>query len=408
MAENNVTRPVSSGSKNALRAAWLILAESARSFSLNKQLETAATLAFYGFLSLMPLLLIVIYLLGHFLNSSDEALAAVRSVTHSLFPAFNEEILQDLLRLSAQRAWGVISVVLLMWSMTPFAGAVRHSLHQIFKSDRKIHFVKAKLLDLAAVFALMLLFVFLAALRVIFQLNESAPAFLRTLVPLLACVAVFVFFYAAFAPGRTRVGHLLAGALTATVLLVVIRPLFGLLLQFNPNYGYAFGSLKAIFLLLIWVYYTFAVILLGAEVMANARRYESLILRGLFTGHMAASGLVRRFIRELAPGEVLFREGEGGDQMYYVLRGGVDLRIGGEVIKTSRPGDYFGEMSMLIHAPRSATAGAGSDGAELVTISQQNFESILRENPEIVSKILHEMALRLKATNEKLAEKKGR
>ena len=55
----------------------------------------------------------------------------------------------------------------------------------------------------------------------------------------------------------------------------MIRPLFGWFLSVNPDYGYAFGSLKAIFLLLIWVYYTFAAVLLGAEILAALRRQRT-------------------------------------------------------------------------------------------------------------------------------------
>ena len=61
-------------------------------------------------------------------------------------------------------------------------------------------------------------------------------------------------------------------------------------------------------------------------------------------------------------------------------------------------GGWVGEMSMLLDEPRSATVRAQESGTELVVISQQNFETILRENPKIVHAILREMAVRVKAT----------
>ena len=54
----------------------------------------------------------------------------------------------------------------------------------------------------------------------------------------------------------------------------MVRPLFGLFLQYNPGYGYAFGSLKTIFLLLVWIYYAFVIILFGAVVIAVIRRWR--------------------------------------------------------------------------------------------------------------------------------------
>ncbi|MCX6996723.1 MAG: cyclic nucleotide-binding domain-containing protein, partial [Kiritimatiellaeota bacterium] len=188
--------------------------------------------------------------------------------------------------------------------------------------------------------------------------------------------------------------------------LAVMRPLFELLLRFNPSYGYAFGSLKAIFLLIIWVYYTFAALLFGAEVMAAAWRRETLVLRGLFgeTGARdgVAAGLLDRFAQELPAGRVIFREGDPDGAMFYLLSGAVALTKNGQALRTMQAGEYFGEMSMLLGLPRTATATVAGAAARVVPINRGNFDTILRENPGVVKKILKEMALRLKATSEQL------
>jgi membrane protein len=217
--------------------------------------------------------------------------------------------------------------------------------------------------------------------------------------------AILALFEKVFVPVRVPLPVLLLGALTITVLLGVIRPVFDLLLKFNPNYGYAFGSLKAIFLLIVWVYYTFAVILFGAELMAAAWRRDTLVLRRLFAGldqRQASAILLERYARDLAPGATLFRQGDAGAAMYYILAGSIELLAGGEKLRVMRAGEYFGEMAMLLEAPRTATAQAGPEGARLATIERGNFELILRENPHIVRGLLKEMADRLKATDQKL------
>jgi putative ABC transport system ATP-binding protein len=65
----------------------------------------------------------------------------------------------------------------------------------------------------------------------------------------------------------------------------------------------------------------------------------------------------------LAPGEVLFEQGDPGDVIYVVERGLVDLvctRADGreELVDTVAPGQYFGELAPLMGFPRSATARA--------------------------------------------------
>ena len=363
-------------------------------------------LAFYGFLSLMPLLLVVIFAFGRLLRSSNVTQAAVRSVLNDLLPAFSDQMLTDLLRLASQKAWGIASVVLLMWSITPFAGAVREAIGRAFQAARPPGYLRAKLNDLAAVLGLLVLFAALVAVKALMP-DTGAFAVWRGLAALgsaLLSIVVLVWFFAVFSPDR-RPGLLLTGALAAAALLGLMRPLFGLLLRYNPNYGYAFGSLKTVFLLLVWVYYTFAVLLFAAEVMANLRRREALVLRGLLRpqqGTAAPDRLLRRFARELGPGEVLFRESEAGRAMYYISAGQVQLSVGGRVVRELGPGGYFGEMSMLLSAPRTATATAGGEGAQLIEIAQENFDLLLRENPEIVQGLLRELADRLRLTNRQI------
>jgi membrane protein len=397
---------------------WLVLREAVRAFLANSSVETAATLAYYGFLALAPLLLLVVYFLGVILSSSDTVLETMSDFTEHVFPSFSQDLLTELLNFAQRGSWGVISVVLLIWSMTPFAGALRSAYLRVFKLERTRHFLLYKLGDLGAVLLLLAIFVMLIAINALHfvrtdALLPSSPVLMAVLkggVLFLLTFGILTLFEKIFAPVRLPLPILLLGALTVAVLLAAIRPLFDLLLHFNPNYGYAFGSLKVIFLLIIWVYYTFAVLLFGAEVMAAAWRRETLVLRRLFAGHgkrQPAAVLLERFAREIAPGATLFRQGEPGHAMFYVLEGTIELFVGAEKLRVMEPGEHFGEMAMLLDAPRTATAQAGPEGARLASIERSNFDVILRENPRIVLELLKEMADRLKETNLKLNGQSG-
>lgn len=396
-----------------------IAVQALKAYGANQNLETAATLAFYGFLSLMPLLVLLFFLFSLMLRSSESVLLAMSDLTAQLFPAFNQDILTDLMALSQSKTWGVVGVIALVWSMTPFASAIRTAMDRIFRAGGGMQFLKAKVLNVAAVIGILSTFVGLVGWKMFLlikplQQRLSIPGWLAEGLavgaPFLITLLVIAFFYLVFAPVRLRHGHLLAGALVTAGLLIVIRPLFGWFLRVNPDYGYAFGSLKAIFLVLIWVYYTFAAVLLGAETMAAMRRKEALLLRGLFAppraGRRAVVSpvLLEQFTRALEPGAVLFGEGESGVEMYYVLDGSIVLTKGGRELRTMGSGEFFGEMSMLLQTERTAGAAAGPDGARLVTITQDNFDTILRENPGIVQTILKEMASRLKATSAALTD----
>lgn len=401
-----------SGLAHRLAGLWLIVRESVKAFAFDINFEIAATLTYYGFLSLMPFLLLVFFLLGLFLRSSDAILAAVSGMVNAFFPAFTDGILNELMTLSHRKTWGIIGIVLLLWSIVPFAGTIRFAMARIFKAERKYNFMINKLFDMAAVVALLSLFMTLVAGKIFYALKAGTvsarigvvfPVLDFIVAPLLAVIAL-AFFYLVFCPVRPRFAEIITGSVIAAVLLAVIRPLFGIFLKFNPGYGYAFGSLKTIFLILIWIYCTFLVILLGAVVIAVIRRREALLLKGLFHGaHTGRNILSRVLLNKMTKtyrfGEKVFAENEPGDEMYFVFDGQVDLLKAGRLLKRIGPGEYFGEMSMLINTPRTATATVVAEDTELIAVKAANFDAIVRENPDIVLALLKEMAERLKTTD---------
>ena len=109
--------------------------------------------------------------------------------------------------------------------------------------------------------------------------------------------------------------------------------------------------------------------------------------------------MLGKLIETYQPGENVFVENEPGDEMFFVFEGQVDLLKSGRLLKRVGLGEYFGEMSMLINTPRTATATVVGDNTKLIAVKTSNFEAIMRENPDIVLALLKEMAERLKTTN---------
>jgi YihY family inner membrane protein len=401
--------------RRGLALTALIVRESWTSLQRNHSLETAATLAYYGFLALIPLLLLVICLVSRFVVSSHAALDAVKMLVERLFPAVGPSLMEELQALAQQRAWPVVSLLVLFWSVTPLAATLRAAFARTFAPRRPLPFWRAKLRDLAGALALLALVLVIVAGRLIYgaianRLANGVPWAMDVLhltgsaVAAVACLAVF---FAVFVPVRLSARELLGGSVTAAALLFLLRPAFGVFLRFNPHYGFAFGSLKAVFLIFVWIYLCFAAILLTAEIMANVRRRDTAFLRLFFEGaagatNASAGALTHKFERTFGEGERIFEEGEPGRAMYFIQSGAVRLERAGKPWLTLRAGDFFGEMSMLIDVPRTAAAVAIAPHTRLIEVSRQNFEQILQEYPAVAMKILRELAARLKATDERL------
>ena len=81
------------------------------------------------------------------------------------------------------------------------------------------------------------------------------------------------------------------------------------------------------------------------------------------------------------PGDVIFREGEESDFLYYIAEGLYDIVIGGKIVDTVSPKDILmGEMSFLLEARRTSDVVAQTQG-KLLKISKQDFIDIVKNQP---------------------------
>ena len=120
---------------------------------------------------------------------------------------------------------------------------------------------------------------------------------------------------------------------------------------------------------------------------------------------MADDQLFQRFGREFAAGEVLFREGEPGREMYVVQQGRVNIskRVGDveKILSSFGPGEFLGEMSILNNKPRSATATC-AEASRLLVIDAKTFEAMIRSNAEIAIRMIKKLADRLQDANDQI------
>jgi small-conductance mechanosensitive channel/CRP-like cAMP-binding protein len=98
-------------------------------------------------------------------------------------------------------------------------------------------------------------------------------------------------------------------------------------------------------------------------------------------------------VKTYAIGEVPVRQGEAGDSFYIIKSGRVDVvveKFPGEsaVVATLGPGNFFGEMSLLTGATRTASIHVKED-AEFIVIDRESFGTTLVHNPPIAESLSH-------------------
>jgi membrane protein len=207
-----------------------------------------------------------------------------------------------------------------------------------------------------------------------------------------------------FYPGKVQWIHLFLGSLVTAALWSAMRPAFGLFMVINHSYGTVFGGMKNLFLSIGWLYFCFAVLLLGIEIIAALNKRQVLMLRGLFLGVPTDTDryyekLMHQFGRVYQKGEVIFRNGDSERDMFYVLSGKVVVQNAERVVRTPEAGSYFGEMSFLTGEVRTADAFAVENDTEVVAISPENLEMLLVHEPKVAIEFLKQMAQRLQDVN---------
>ena len=114
-------------------------------------------------------------------------------------------------------------------------------------------------------------------------------------------------------------------------------------------------------------------------------------------------------LQEVSQWSVLFSQGDTSDSMFLVLAGELRARsmVGGKetILATFGPGDFFGDMALFDHGPRSADVLANEDST-LLKITSISFDRLTREAPALATPFLQAtartLAARIRADNKRL------
>jgi CRP/FNR family cyclic AMP-dependent transcriptional regulator len=98
---------------------------------------------------------------------------------------------------------------------------------------------------------------------------------------------------------------------------------------------------------------------------------------------------------QLAKGDVVFEQGDAGEEMFGIVEGAIELHTANRVVNTLGPDDIFGEMALVDKEPRSATAVATADTV-LAVIDRQRFLFLVHETPTFALAVMSTMADRFR------------
>jgi len=246
-------------------------------------LSRSAQVAFYLSFSLFPLLLFLVNLFGLILGSADDLRLELFSYLRQIMPYSAYELVQKTILEVTQSSSGgklTFGFVIALWSASAGIDGLRVALNHAYKLKETRSWWLTKLESL--LFTLILIFLLSFVLGIVFYgwkflsvllklLNLPVESFIILQVVqwisfILVLLLIFGLLYR-YLPNQKddKCSWVSPGSVTAIILWVLLTNGFRLYLNYFNNYDKTYGSLGAVIILMLWLYLTALVILIGGS-----------------------------------------------------------------------------------------------------------------------------------------------
>ena len=248
----------------------------------------ASGLAFNGILTLLPMLFLSAAVVGTLLNSDAASLDQVNNFLDALFPQqpYAEEIKASIRSVVSEiityrRSFGLVGVAVLLWTITSIFDAVRTVLHRIYELKRTRSLLLSLTRDIGFIVLAFILFVatnFAIWMYTLLRpLAMDVPAlkslvdagYTRAIPTFIIVVLTAVMFYIVYRfITDVRPPHTAAAisTLTTTILWIIGGRAFALYISDWSMIGKIYGPYAFLLVLLIWIYLSSVLFVLGGVV----------------------------------------------------------------------------------------------------------------------------------------------
>ncbi len=265
---------------------WGLFKCAVSDFMDDKVLKLSASLAYSTVFSIAPMLIIVLYFSDIFLGREALEGDLYGQLRGLMGPAAAQQV-QEIVRnstLSRDFGWStIIGFVTLIIGATGVFSEIQDSINLIWRLKAKpkkgtgiVKILLTRLLSFSMVISLGFVMVVSLVIHGIIEvligrLTEAFPDVAVVVVYIINLVVTFATITALFAvifkvlpDARVKWGHVWVGAITTAVLFMLGKAAIGVYLG-NSNISSTYGAAGSIVILLVWVYYSAAILYFGAE-----------------------------------------------------------------------------------------------------------------------------------------------
>jgi membrane protein len=270
--------------KQAFKNGFTILKGAAAGFSDDRAMKFSASLAYYTIFSLAPLLLLIISLAGLFLGRD----AAQGQIFHELNGLIGNDAakqVQDMIKNLDKSGSTTISVIIgfitLIIGATTIFGEIQDSINIIWKVKAKpkrgwVKMLKDRLLSSSLIVTIgFLLMVSLVVNGALLALSDKLKTFLpdvtvtffsilNLVISFIVITILFGVIFKVLPDVKIKWKQVRAGAFFTACLFMLGRFVIGIYIE-KTSSGSAYGAAGSLIVILLWIYYTAAIMYFGAE-----------------------------------------------------------------------------------------------------------------------------------------------
>lgn len=247
----------------------------------------AGSISYFTMMALVPFCLFLITIFGYFLGHYQSFYQFFFNKLIYFFPDITSEITKQLGKLISFKSIGALSFILYGFLSLPVFSSIENAMNIIFKIQKKRTFFWSMLLSLIIVtLIIFMLFISFVASSLIQLLKAQQYSFperrigliigllLRYVVPFVMILFTTMIVYIFFPKTKVKTHHALIGAFFTTIFLEIAKHIFTWYVGTIVKFGTIYGPLTAFVVLLLWVFYSACIFLIGAEVVHNLGHYK--------------------------------------------------------------------------------------------------------------------------------------
>ena len=263
----------------AVKKGLLIFWSALKKFDKDHGFFLSSGVTFNLLICLIPLILLLFALLGTYLYGSREVLNHIRGYMESAFPSLDPKLMNSLLRIIRHRKIvGVLGIGGLVWASTWVFSSLRIALNVVFQAREGRGVLRGKGIDLLMVLLagiFLLLSMLLTSVMTFVQGYRFSPFLnmipiirfiLKYVIPFLFTFWMCFLIYKVVPDRKIRFRTAFQAALFTSLLWEVAKQLFGWYVLHLGRFSIIYGSLSALAVFFLWIYYSSVILILGGEV----------------------------------------------------------------------------------------------------------------------------------------------